>query len=347
MDLCKRKPKDRDFIRTREGMFFCVVGYLHPPTRVTAYLKYSPAPLGKWHDGEIAYRRELPYYHVRNVAETIHYLEQHYPWYIHYCPVRDIRFSMVPQEYIARYYDPRERLAEILTDPHDLLEEETRSLATEIAACAGIDLGDLGVTGSILIGLHSPAFSDIDLVVYGAENARRVRRALSAGASPRIKRPGAEFTSQWCRQIAEQFPLTLEEVRYIADRRWNYGFYGERYFSLHPVRTDEEIAERYGEHIYRSQGEARVKAVIVDAGEAFFLPAVYRVKDVEVLEGAPEAAEVREIVSYEGLYCDIADAGQEVEVRGKLENVDGEPRRLVIGTIQLKGAGYIRLRELR
>ena len=82
-----RKPKDREFLRTREGMFFCVTGYLHPPERYTAYLKYSPDPLGKWRDAETAYRRELPYYHVRNVAETIGYLEQHYPWHVHYCTV--------------------------------------------------------------------------------------------------------------------------------------------------------------------------------------------------------------------------------------------------------------------
>jgi len=289
-----RKPKERDFLRTREGMFFCVTGYLHPPDRYTAYLKYSPDPLGKWRDGETAYRRELPYYHVRNV------------------------------------------------EPRDPLEEETRSLAMEVAACAGIGPEDLGVTGSILIGLHDPAFSDIDLLVYGLENARKVRETLSEGRSPQIRRPDAEFIARWCRRITERFPLTLEEAQYVAGRRWNYGFYRGRYFSIHPTRTDAEITEQYGEHIYRGRGAARIQAVVVEAGESLFLPAVYRVGDVRVLDGAPEAVEVREVVACEGLYCDVADAGQEIEALGKLESVDGEPRRLVIGTTWLKGAEYIK-----
>ena len=74
-----RKPKDRDFLETKEGMLFCVTGYLHPPDKYTAYLKYSPAPVGKWRAGEVSYRRELEYYRVDKVADTIAYLEQNYP----------------------------------------------------------------------------------------------------------------------------------------------------------------------------------------------------------------------------------------------------------------------------
>ena len=37
-----RKFKDRDFLRTTDGLLFCVVGYLHPPDRVTGYVKYVP-----------------------------------------------------------------------------------------------------------------------------------------------------------------------------------------------------------------------------------------------------------------------------------------------------------------
>jgi len=42
---------DRDFIRTKEGFFWVVVGYTHPPNRIIAYLKYIPTTFGKWKDG--------------------------------------------------------------------------------------------------------------------------------------------------------------------------------------------------------------------------------------------------------------------------------------------------------
>ena len=97
-------------------------------------------------------------------------------------------------------------------------------------------------------------------------------------------------------------------------------------------------------HIYRGRGLARIRAVVARAEESLFMPATYQVEDVQVLEGAPEAAEVREIVSYEGLYCDLADAGQEIESQGKLESVNGRHYRLVIGTTTLGGEEYIKPR---
>jgi predicted nucleotidyltransferase len=338
----RRKPKDRDFIETKEGMFFCVTGYLHPPEKYTAYLKYSPAPVGKWKGGDICYRRELEYYHVSKVADTIAYLEQNYPHYVHYCSVRDIKFSMIPQEYVKKYYLPEQRLPEILETPRDPLEEEVCAFVSEIIACTGIKEKDLGITGSILLGMHNPDFSDIDLLVYGLENARKVRAALKEERSARIRPVMGETLEEWFASIVKHFPLTHEEVRYLGGRRWNYGFFGDRYFSIHPTRTDDEIRESYGDRIYREKGIARIRAIVSDVGEALFMPALYRIEEVEVIEGEAEAQQVREVLSYEGLYRDVVDSGVEIEARGKLESVNERYYRLVIGTTALRGEGYVK-----
>jgi hypothetical protein len=249
---------------------------------------------------------------------------------------------MVPHGHVARYYPPEVRLKEILRGPQDSLEEEVRSLALSLAAGAGIDPTTLGITGSVLIGLHSPDFSDIDLTVYGLDNAWKVREALRQGRAPHVRSLGLDFIAKWARGIAGRFPLTVEEARYFATRRWNYGTYGGRYFSIHPIRSNDEISEQYGDHIYRSQGAARVRAVVVSVTEALFMPAIYRVEGVRLLEGNPGAAEVDEVVSYEGLYRDVVDGGGVIEARGTVENVDGEPRRLVIGTVEMGGQGYVK-----
>ncbi len=337
-----RRPKDRDFLRTREGMFFCVTGYLHPPDRYTAYLKYSPASEGKWEDQGTAYRRELPYYHVRNVAKTIRYLEEHHPIYVDFCPVRDFRFSLVPEERVDRYYVPEERLQEILDGPQDSLEEEVRGLVLHLATGAAVEPAAFGITGSILIGLHNPRFSDIDLTVYGLDNARRLRDSLGESRLPCVSRLDDAFVAKWSTGIAKRFPLTPEEARHFARRRWNYGHYGQRYFSIHPIRTDGEIDERHGDHYYRRQGGARIRAQVVDASEALFMPAIYGVGGVEVVEGDTSAARIEEVVAYEGLYRDVVSTGQAMEARGVVETVDGEPRRLVIGTFLMEGEGYIK-----
>ena len=336
-----RKPKDRDFLRTQEGMFFCVTGYLHPPDRYTAYLKYTPVEEGKWKDGTSAYRRELPYYHVSRVGDTIDYLAERYPRYVNWCPVRGFRFSLVPLEGVSRYYRPEERLSAIWRGPDDRLEEQVYGLVNELVDHADLSRDAFGVTGSILIGIHNPAFSDIDLTVYGQENAQAVRNVLRQQTTPDIEHLGSETLARWTRRVAERFPLSREDADYLAGRRWNYGRYQGRYFSIHPTRTDAEIEETYGDHVYRALGAARIRAVISDASEALFMPAIYEVESVEVLEGDPRASQVRRIVSYEGLYRDVAGAGRLVEARGKLETVDGAPERLVIGAMGLGGRGYI------
>ena len=337
----ERLPKDRDFLRTREGMFFCVTGYLHPPDRYTGYLKYSPASKGKWEDDVTAYRRELPYYHVRNVAKTIRFLEEHYPAYVHDCHVRDLRFSMVPEERVVRYYAPEMRMQQILDAPQDPLEEQVRALAKDVMRVADIDRAKLGITGSVLIGLHNPRFSDIDLTVYGLTNAQRLRATLRERGIRSARPLDDAYVAKWTKGIAGRFPLTVKQAEHIAARRWNYGTYEGRYFSVHPIRSDDEITERYGDHTYRGEGTALIRATVEDVGEALYMPAIYRVQDVHVLDGESAAAAVQEVVSHEGLYRDIADVGTVVEAKGKLESVDGQPRHLVIGSTELAGRGYI------
>lgn len=342
-----RKPKDRDFIQTVEGMLFCVTGYLHPPDKYTAYLKYSPAPVGKWKGGEIFYRREMNYYHVREVAAIVEFLEQHYPHYVHYCPVRDIKFSMIPHQYVKQYYRPEVRLAEILAHPRDPLEEEVCDMVAEIVTHAGIGTGNLGITGSILLGIHDPRFSDIDLTICSLENVLRLQAMIREKRSERFGPAGDQERHTWSRNIADRFPLTYDQARYLADRRWRYGYFGQRYFSLHPTRRDEEIREEYGDHIYRGRGAVRIAATVVDASKSMFLPAIYRLADVTILEQDLEEAigdiQIEEIISFEGLYCEVADAGHEIEAHGKLEQIDdGQSYRLVVGTMMPRGEGYIK-----
>ena len=337
-----RKPKDRDFVETLEGLLFCVVGYLHPPDKYTAYLKYSPAAEGRWQRQGTAYHRELAYYHAHQVGQTLDTLQAHYPGYIHYCPVRDLTFSMVPHDRVRTYYTPEERLAQLLAAPADSLEEEVARLIEDLRKVADIPLINLGITGSILLSIHDPSFSDIDLMVYGREAINQLRTAVTeshiSGTSPLDE----SFLGGWRQEIAEHHHLNEQEVRWLVARRWNFMYYGQgRYLSLHPVRSDAEIREVYGEHFYRDAGVVRLRAIVSDAADSIFLPAIYGIEQVKILEGP--AVEVSEICSYEGLFGQAADVGQEVEARGKLERVDQGPwHRLVIGSSHRTGIEYLK-----
>lgn len=337
-----RKPKDRDFIETLEGLLFCVVGYQHPVDKYIAYLKYSPAASGPWQRSGTAYHRELAFYHAHQVAVTIVELEQQYPQYVHDSPVWDMRFSMVPVDRVRTYYTPETRLAQLVDHPMDPLEEATVQVVEQIQRAAGIPLSALGVTGSILLGIHSPAFSDIDLTIYGRDNARRLRTVMTelalAGASPM----DAAYVDEWCQGVVKHHNLTYAQAHWLISRRWNFVYFGEgrHTISLHPTRADYEITELYGEHTYQDIGAARISATLTNTQDAIFLPAIYQVDSVDILDG-PQV-KINEICAYEGLFGQIGEVGQRVEARGKLERIDHGPlHRLVVGSSHPSGAEYL------
>jgi len=290
------KPKDRDFIETVEGLLFCVVGYLHPPDRYTAYLKY--------------------------------------------CPVRNITVSSVPHTRVKTYYHPRRRLHSILEEgAGDPLEQRLIDLVNLLTDLSGLREGDLGVTGSLLTGSHNPEFSDIDLTVYGFKASQRLKAALieAKREGEDIQPYSHERMLEWSRSRSRRFPLSFEELMGIAERRWNYGVYRGGYFSIHPVRTDGEITERYGERIYLQRGSTTGTAEITDSRESIYLPAIYIVNNVEM--EAEVETEVGQIISYEGLYCDIFDEGEQIKFEGILEEVssDRDHYRVVIGGAGSRG----------
>ncbi len=336
-----RPPKDRDFVETTEGLFFCLVGYLHPPGRYAAYLKYTPASAGKWARGEIAYRRELPYYHVRHVRRTLEWLGAAHPRYLWTDPATGLRFSHVPADAVARYYVPERRLAEIVADPRDPLERETRDLATLLAGAASLPLDTFGVSGSILLGLHNPAFSDIDLLVYGADSARRLRAVLDGLEGEGLAPLPEARRARWRAETSARFGLDADTVSDLESRRWHYRLFRGRYVSLHPTRADHEIREAYGDRRYTPLGRATVEARVTDASEAVFLPAVYRIAETVWREGGPGALD--EVVAYEGLYCNAAEAGEGVLVTGHLEAERGGSCRLVVGSGFLPDGGSLRV----
>ena len=325
------KPKDRDFVETLEGLLFCVVGYLHPPDQATAYLKYVPDAEGKWRKGDTCYSRVIPYYHVSQVENTYKFLRESHPEYLYSCPVRNITVSSVPRDRIETYYRPRERLAAIMEGPRDELEFKLRDLVTILSGLAGLDARDLGVTGSILTSSHSPEFSDIDLTVYGRKASSALREALrETRMSDGLIQPfNASKRKVWSINRQGRFPLGFEELMEFAERRWNYGEYLDTYFSVHPVRTDSEIAEEYGESTYASIGSVKGSAMVADASEAIYLPAIYMLEDVETDSGH----DVAEVASYEGLYADMFYAGERIEFSGILERVEGKRNihRVVVG----------------
>ena len=318
------KPKDRDFIQTVDDHLFCVVGYLHPHDGYTAYLKYVPSPDGKWGKDGKRYSRTLPFYHVSQVENMYRYIKEKYPQYLYDCPVRNITISWVPKSQVKQYYSVREKLKEIKArGANDSLERKLLDLSTVLEKRAGIK-DSLGVTGSILTGTHNPSFSDIDLTVHGKETSRTLIGALNElkEEAKLVKPVSPQEKEVWVKNRAERFPLSIQDMRKIAEKRWNYGYFDGTYFSVHPIRNDEEITEDYGDNTYNQKTVMEGTATISDNKDSIYLPAIYGVED---------SNEVSEVVSFEGLYGSLFEEGDKIQFKGILEEIRGKaPRHRVI-----------------
>jgi predicted nucleotidyltransferase len=349
--MTTRKFRDRDFLRTKEGFFFCVVGPSHPPNRVISYLKYVPAKLGNWGKGIWRFKRVLKNYTIPSLLETFSLLEKDYQQYLFYSPFNNILMTAVPLDYVAGHYKPEEKLARLMETKHlDLLQKKLVRFVSFLSAKSGVSTEFFGVSGSILLHIHRLDVSDIDLIVYGFKNSLAVKRVLQEAYShsaSKVRRFENSALKAWCLNKARLFPLTLDEALQIYRRKWSLGIFEDTEFSVHPVKLEEEVNEEYGDKIYQPLGIVVLGAVVNNKADSLFLPAVYKIQDARVVKG-PQVSGIEEVVSYEGLYGDIAEIGETILVKGKLELVRDEKNkrkyhRVVVGSPEGKGKEYIKL----
>jgi len=339
--------RDRDYVETPEGLLFTVVGNVHPNDGVIAYLKYLPSSDGKWGSGDKRFRRALPYYTIPMLLDTVSFLKENYPQYVKFIDELEVEMSMVPLSMVAKHYKPEERLRELTSSPRDELEEMVAELSQVIADEASIPIDDLGVTGSVLIGIHKP-FSDIDLVVYGRRSALKVREALrSLYREPRRGVSGLpqERFEELLERRQRLFNLSKRDAQAICERKWNRGSFKGKDFSMHPVKKEHEVNEVFGEFKYKPIGMATIRGVVADSSDALFMPSKWRVEDVKFLEGASVEGLV-ELCSFEGLYMGVVGEGERFEAKGKVEAVYRRGRlshyRLLIGSPEAKGFDYVK-----
>ncbi|WP_455277597.1 hypothetical protein, partial [[Eubacterium] cellulosolvens] len=164
----KRTFRDRDHLLTRDGLYFTVVGNIHPQDRIISYLKYFPK-LSKESKNNLI--RTIKQYDVPNLIESIKIVEKNYPHYLNRLENYDFNFPSVPISDIKKHFVPEEKLSDMFDSSYlDSLSQKASDLTKLLSKESGVSIINFGITGSILLGIHDPNFSDIDITVYGKEN---------------------------------------------------------------------------------------------------------------------------------------------------------------------------------
>lgn len=298
------RARIRDFFATKEGWIFAVADYSHP-NGLRSMLRYIPDAAGEREAEGIRYRK-------MDFDPAYEFLRGERPdW------AQDLH--VVPLSEVQRIYQPSEGLLSVAKrDPRV-------SKIAVLLAKAGVPWEQMGITGSMLVGLDGPS-SDIDFVVYGPLwwKARDiVARAKAKGIIGDLDEP------TWRKIYAKRKPeIRFEEFMRHEKRKGNRGMIDGTYFDLLFTRDWNQIQTQ---PVGKPAGEGRIEARVTNADFAFDSPAIFHL----------DHPEVKEIFCYSHTYAGQALPGETIEAKGVLEET-AQGLRLVVGTTREARGEWIR-----
>jgi predicted nucleotidyltransferase len=298
-----------DFIETVDELFFAVKGFKHPVDRVIAYLRYVPDPLGDRKLKNIRYRR------VYDLEDTTNYLKKHFPIYLSWIDYISQTLQTVPRIRIKRIYKPREGFNKINRDNRKKLDYLTREFASSLSNQSNVSKKSIGISGSLLIGLSTDD-SDIDLIIYGEENGRKIynglkkiRRDSSVIHSLNLKNATKKVMSRWGKtSIKPEKFIELEIGKKL------HGFFKDKEYFIRLIKipANEEIARP----IKGVRGRAKIK----EDKDSIFTPCTYNIENTEGFNEV-NLSNITELWSLRGKFTEQAKKGDLVEFEGTLEEV--------------------------
>jgi predicted nucleotidyltransferase len=327
-----KMAREGDLLETQDGLIFDVKGFVHPPDRVIAFPRFIPSPEG---DRKL---RGRAYKKIYALSERFEFLEEKLPHYLVSDHVFGDVLCEVPQKDVRRYYDPANHLINLRGSRQlDLLETDALRLHETLHSKANVTWSSLGISGSLLAGLHTVE-SDIDPIVYGTAEGTKVHESLEHLTRDSTSALRAysldELRKLYCFR-RQDTRIGFDDFVKTERRKVLQGKFGGHDYFIRFVRDWAEIDEQYGDSIYCRTGYARIKASVTDDSESIFTPCRYPVETVRVLDGKG-AEDVVEVASFRGRFCEQARTGETIIAQGKTEKVqtkDGNSfSRLLLGS---------------
>jgi predicted nucleotidyltransferase len=328
--------RDRDAIITGEGLIFRVFGYTHPPDGFVCDAEYAPSSLFKSSNPK-AYRTdgEKVFYKFYE-DEGWRFVKANFPQYMILHEPIGRKVVGVGHSDVASIRKPEEALKRLIEkEPKDELVKALQKVLETTVVSSGLSMEDFGVFGSLLQDFYHPRFSDIDIVVYGKKNLEQIRGVLQKLYADKDSRFSNEFEDDSSiKGKTWRFKnISPQEFVWHQRRKLIYGVFQDEAskrlikVEFEPVKSWSEISNEYSQ-IKKITREGWVKAYlrIKDDSDAAFMPSIYHVEAVKIVEG-PRAEDLRRVVSYLEEFRMQAWNGETVYVEGNLEKVekrDGE-----------------------
>ena len=325
---------DGDTFVTKDGFIMNTFGYEHPDDRVFAFLKYIPAQYKAlfnvemlsrtWRFGTKPLTSELfraeKLYTAKNYQTFIEAFRKTFPDYLFYDQTRGKELITAPLENIEQVFVPKDRLVwlENLKNP-DNLQKLSLQLIDLVAKESDVSKNDFGIHGSIALEMHAPE-SDMDFVVYGSENFRRVEQAIQ-------------------RLVNEAKFSYIAGNRIEAARKF-VGKYQGKIWMYNSTKKPKEISVHYGDYTFAPLAPVRFTATVCDDTETMYRPAIYKISNYQPQDAQSELdlEQIPALVTSNiGCYRNVARQGQQIKVAGTLEKATSTKEgtsfyQVVVGT---------------
>jgi uncharacterized protein len=307
----------KDFIETEEGLCFAVVQngaeICGDVEKVLCFLRYVKSDGKQWHKV--------------STEQANAYLKTHHPQYLHYSAVLDANLHAVAIDKIVQHHKPRQRLQQVLAkQQRDKVEQDSTDLCL-LFQHNGLDLTQVGVTGSVLLGVQQQS-SDIDLVFYDRETFQKARAIIANLIEQRQLGDLAEH--DWQEAYARRScTLTLAEYIWHECRKFNKALINGRKFDLNFVDSQTQSEQI----TYQKCGAITLQCKIKEDKYGFDYPALYTI-DHET---------IKTVVCFIATYTGQVFVGETVEVSGLLEQAEDGSKQIVVGSSREATGEYIKV----
>ncbi len=324
------KLRDRDAIQTAEGIIFRVFGYSHPKDSYICDAEYASSKIFTSTDPRAPREGRSELYYKFYNDEGMKLVAKEYPHFLVNHEMLGLKIVGVPQNLIAKAREPQPRLQELLkkgpTDPLTLAMERVLGVATEKS---GVTAQSFGVFGSMLHGFHHPKYSDIDFTIYGKTENKKICQTMAELYTDADSGFKNEFESQDAMKDKDwRFKnLDVKDFVWHQRRKMIYGLYDDRKNSgriikaeFEPIKAWSEIQSEYDPQTRINKlGWTKIKAKVTADDDAPFIPSIYHIEPLEVLNGPKEALEAVRVFSYMEEFRQQAKRDETIIVEGNLE----------------------------
>ncbi len=303
----------KDFVETVGGLIFAVVENGEEQGKVLCFLRYI-------------YQNEK--WEKVNTEQANLFLKTHHPRFLYYSTLKQAHLHAVFPGDVSKHYQPKERLKILLVSKNtDSVENDLISLCI-LFKKQGLNLNEIGVTGSILIGAQNQK-SDIDLVFYARDvfnQARKITENLiQQGDCSQLNE--AQWKQSWERRSCD---LSFREYVWHEKRKFNKAIINQRKFDLSLV---SEVTQNRPAKQYKKLQSLVLKTQVTDDSYAYDYPAEFSINHKQI----------KAIVCYTATYTGQAVTGEWIEVSGVVEQSDDGVRRIVVGSNREASGEYIKV----